>query len=982
MKDEQKFELTARYLDAYIRELLDGKEEAFIAITDISPEMLPDTYLRSGMGYTLTRVDRDNYSDAVRYRNDGAIKRLVLLCEDSIRRIDSLKDFIEYPIISGDREILWRILRSLFSVRKENRDLEECVSLLIRSVPMEIGDLLEYLDECISRRDGQCFFSMDKINDKLNRFDVWRSKGTSLTKAKLRRQLNYSKPDIVRQRLERALEDKAMPASLRQKIVEAMGKDRLDKLYGNTDFSEVEKYFRYRKPVRRQEKNQEQEEHLYEYSYDKCLKEENQKIQVVEDEIEEEYREPGEAGAQGDGPFDRAREIFVADERELKRCVEQIDELSALVDEYSVLEEKKTKWKKYIKELRSEFNAAVSRDDYRSITPVMLSRYCENQQKFISIYFEIMSWLLSDEVMNHLCDGTELVESLQMLFCKEDKGRVDMPFYHPVAGLYFLRLKKLYEEACRETEDLSQLSDIPSFMVNQEKLWFPIRFLQKEHKLYQLDYTSIREPGRITFYAEESRRANSTVNFRLFNSVIEEYILNNPYLGELYISIVDLNDIQGLPLLLRRLQRLVNDNKCFLSRIVISVVSLKEREIKQELARLYDMGMDDPSIYFRFIKRRYTREGQGQELDLTELLKDSDLLFFADTDVIYNSNKMVRFTEEPNEVRRRLERFSLDEQITFSLEGKNYIELLWDTLQRIQNGGGAVLSRWSNQELNMRKLREINGKVQSDEHFAAVIISANNRLLRHFYRESHYQIRKSRVSGNESMILILSQKNRKQELLEEGSNEAAFSLSMLLDELAGEENFCRQLLETENLQNIIFWVSYENGRLHYHCRIELKEREDIKEKEYPDDEKEKYRQFAEELISYAFSDKGSLALRFREMLVNELYGRVESYPLALALYQLSDNTAEPEVSVEIEEAGKQPPYKSTDVMELLDLSEFFNELIEVDGSSVTRFLEYYQREMLSHVLSVAEKENLLTERMRLNMKTIYERIKNQDGKGR
>ena len=980
MKDEQKFELTARYLDAYIRELLDGKEEAFLAITDISPEMLPDTYLRPEKGYTLTRVDRDHYSDAVRYRNDGAIKRLVLLCEDSIRRIDSLKDFIEYPIIPGDKEMLWRILRNLFSVRKENRDLEECVSLLIRSVPMEIGDLLEYLDECISRRDGQCFFSMEKINDKLNRFDVWRSKGTSLTKAKLRRQLNYSKPDIVRQRLERALEDKTMPASLRQKIVEAMGKDRLDKLYDNTDFSEVEKYFRYRKPVRRQEKDQEQEEHLYEYSYDKCLKEENQGIQAVEGEIEDEYRGSGEDKAQGNGPFDRARGIFAVDKRELQRCKEQIEDLSALVDEYSVLEEKKTKWKKYITELQLEFDAAMSREDYRSTTPVMLSRYCENQQKFISIYFEIMSWLLSDEVMNHLCDGTELVESLQMLFCKEDKGRVDMPFYHPVAGLYFLRLKKLYEEACRETEDLSQLSDIPSFMVNQEKLWFPIRFLQKEHKLYQLDYTSIREPGRIAFYAEESRRANSTVNFRLFNSVIEEYILNNPYLGTLYISIVDLNDIQGLPLLLRRLQRLVNDNKCLLSRIVINVVSLKEREIKQELARLYDMGMDDPSIYFRFIKRRYTKE--GRELDLKELLAESDLLFFADTDVIYNSNKMVRFTEEPNEVRRRLEKFSLEEQITFSLEGKNYIELLWDTLQRIQNGGGAVLSRWSNQELNMRKLKEINDKVQSDEHFAAVIISANDHLLRHFYRESHYQIRKSRVSGNESMILILSQRNRKQELSEEGSNEAAFSLSMLLDELAGEENFCRQLLETENLQNIILRVVYENGRLHYQCGIEVEEKEDVKEKEYPDDEKEKYRQFAEELISYTFSSKGFLALRFREMLVNELYGRVESYPLALALYQLSDITAEPEVNVEIEEAGKQPPYKSTDVMELLDLSGFFDELIEVDESSVTRFLEYYQREMLSHVLSVAEKENLLTERTRLNMKTIYERIKDQDGRGR
>ena len=44
-KDKEIFRLTAKYLSAYIRELTDGKEEVFIAITDINAEMLPDEYL-------------------------------------------------------------------------------------------------------------------------------------------------------------------------------------------------------------------------------------------------------------------------------------------------------------------------------------------------------------------------------------------------------------------------------------------------------------------------------------------------------------------------------------------------------------------------------------------------------------------------------------------------------------------------------------------------------------------------------------------------------------------------------------------------------------------------------------------------------------------------------------------------------------------------------------------------------------------------
>lgn len=969
-KNKRIFQLTAKYLSAYIQELTNGKEEVFIAITDINEEMLPDEYLLPVEGCLFVRAEQGDYADAVRYRNDGEIKKLVLLCSDSIRRIDSLKDFIEYPIIPEDRDLLWKLLIQAFEITGRDETLEEYVYTLVQNIPVEIGELLEYLEDCISREDKSIKFNRRKINDNVNRFGIWRTKGDGLNKGRLKRQIRYSKPDIVRQRLEKALEDKNMPDKLRKQIVSALGKDRLEKFIKEAEFEWVEEYFRYKKAAKKQKKEPEQEEHLYNYSYDMCLKEEGWNVAAVEEEIEAGWGEvPEETDGRG-ASFAKAKELFAVEEQELAACRKEIENLLGIVEEYGILRERKERWESCLTELLSAFDQAVVRGDFQKITPVMLSRYCKNQEGFLSAYFAALGWLLTDEVMNHLCENTEIVETFQTLFCREEKGRIEMPFYHPVAGLYFLQLKKLYETAYQEMENLEIISDLPSYIVEQEKLWFPVRFLQKGRKLYQLDYTSIRKPGKILFYEEENRGANSPVNFRLLNSVIEEYIIQNPYLGMLSVSIVDLDDFQGLPFLLRRLQKLVNGKTCLLSRITIQIISKRERELKRELERLYHMGMGDPGIYFRFIKGKYIDGGNEQEIK--DLLENCDLLFFADTDVIYNSGKMVRYTQEPNAVRKRLGDFKLNEQMECLQNGRNHIELLWDTLQRIQNGGGAILSKWNNQELNMRKLREISVKVKDDAHFEAVIVSANERLLRHIYREENYQIRKSRISGNASILLMLSQKNRKSELKEGGTEAAEISLSELLDELTGEEDFCRQLLETEGSQEIFLQAVYEDGKLFFVFVVETKE------KEAAEEEKEKYQQFAGELVKESF-DGGYTMAKFREMLIDEFYGKTENYPLALALYQADQGRGNsPEVKVKIQEPGETGHsgyYPTTDIMELLDMLGFFEQLVEVDESSVTRFMEYYKKEMLQHVLRTSEKEGFLETSMKRNMKNLYERIK-------
>ena len=165
-KDRRIFQLTAKYLSAYMQELTNGKEEVFIAITDINAEMLPDEYLLPVEGCLFVRAEQEDYADAVRYRNDRKIKKLVLLCSDSIRRIDSLKDFIEYPVIPEDMELLWKLLIQAFEITERDRTLEEYVYTLVQNIPVEIGELLEYLEDCISREGKIIKFNRRKINDR------------------------------------------------------------------------------------------------------------------------------------------------------------------------------------------------------------------------------------------------------------------------------------------------------------------------------------------------------------------------------------------------------------------------------------------------------------------------------------------------------------------------------------------------------------------------------------------------------------------------------------------------------------------------------------------------------------------------------------------------------------------------------------------------------------------------------------------------
>ncbi len=64
--------------------------------------------------------------------------------------------------------------------------MEEYVYTLVQNIPVDIREFMEYLGDCISK-EGDCIsFSRRKINDNVNRFGIWRTKGDGLNKGRLK----------------------------------------------------------------------------------------------------------------------------------------------------------------------------------------------------------------------------------------------------------------------------------------------------------------------------------------------------------------------------------------------------------------------------------------------------------------------------------------------------------------------------------------------------------------------------------------------------------------------------------------------------------------------------------------------------------------------------------------------------------------------------------------------------------------------------
>ena len=157
-----------KYMRTYIELLTKGRKEYFIAIVDIEKKLV-DGFLKLEADYAMAWFERKEYSQAVVLRNDKSVSRIVLFSNDSVKMIDSLKDFVEYPAIPEDRDIFWQCLTATFG-QEPDSDCKKVLETIMESRQIALEDLFQYLDSCIDKSGN---FKFSKIVRNLYQLELW-----------------------------------------------------------------------------------------------------------------------------------------------------------------------------------------------------------------------------------------------------------------------------------------------------------------------------------------------------------------------------------------------------------------------------------------------------------------------------------------------------------------------------------------------------------------------------------------------------------------------------------------------------------------------------------------------------------------------------------------------------------------------------------------------------------------------------------------
>ena len=160
-----------QYIEQYIRILTKGKSEFFLSLCDIEEELLEELDISELDGYEVVVVGKNDYSEAVRLRNNIHIQKIVLLSGEGVKHIDSLKDFNEYSVLSENRTIIWECLEKVFNVHL-SKELKGFLTAIFDQGEISLWELLQYL----SKSMGKNGISPKGLNENLPMLGIWKSK--------------------------------------------------------------------------------------------------------------------------------------------------------------------------------------------------------------------------------------------------------------------------------------------------------------------------------------------------------------------------------------------------------------------------------------------------------------------------------------------------------------------------------------------------------------------------------------------------------------------------------------------------------------------------------------------------------------------------------------------------------------------------------------------------------------------------------------
>ncbi|MCI9139762.1 MAG: hypothetical protein HFI78_08675 [Lachnospiraceae bacterium] len=974
-------------METYIELLTKGLKEYFIAIVDIEKN-LADKFLKREAEYAMTWFDRKEYSQAVVLRNDRNVSKIVLFSNDSVKMIDSLKDFVEYPAIPEDKSIFWNCLTKALG-QEPDIDCKRVLDSIMESRQIILEELFQYLNSCIGEAGNLEF---EKMVDNLYQLDLWRCEKIEKAKSKqyLKKLIRNSDPLLVETKLIGGIVEKKVefPVKKRQNIMKWLSKNDLKSVFYYVRYNEkIEELFKGsgRKP--KEPSQERQEEHSYENSYEYALQEmpeepmdqveemlfkpEIEKETVQEISLSHKVRSPRRSLEQEDEIlYDSRQKFSYEDEQKIE---EEFQEIRKLMELLSLTEEKKEFLREKLGELQQLFLEA--KKEGSRFTPAYLWHYAQSQEKFVKCYFALMGRCVSDKGIARMCLGMHFLSRLQRIFCREENGRIFMPFYHPLAGFYLISLQRKYEKF-RELLGIQTgefWEQIVRALIHKEVMDFPVRYLLNGEELYQLDYGSIQNINQeIIFEKIQEHTANSWVDIRLLNEDLLDYMERQKYLSEVNVTIVDIHDICKIASMTRKLKGFAKSKKSMLHKVVFNIISNKEEELKKQLQENMEMDLEYPQVLFRFTKEMYVN---GQEYDIERIIHDSDLLFLADSSILYQKPKLKEWRRQPNQLLLSFEELDIRKLFDEKQDNGNVLEILWDSMHFMELNHDVKLALWDTKELKQSLLNQIRQKVGGDSHRTVVILSSNPQLMQHMYHLPEFQVRHSILSGQEMLLVNFHAGSRRRLLEEKGEASVTVSLKPFLEGVSGLDDMKYILFDKDELSETPYLtISCQERVFNFKCMLFINNQE-----EEDRERKEHYRKLVKDIVLLLNKNNA-----FKKKFIMMLYEEVNNIQTALMLdylqrIEIKENSLDYEEQIGKPQKGS--PADIVAVMEFQKMLGFFRERNGIDEYAIHTFVEsgLYHIEMLRQCISVDQHMSLLDKDTIEKMKILYTKWEKKNG---
>lgn len=954
-----------QYMENYIEMLTMGQDEYLIAIADIDRQSAESFLNHQGEGraYEAAWFDRNDYSKAVILRNRIDSSRVVLLSDDSVKSIDSLKDFVEYPAIPEDFRILWVCLENTFEQKLEDRG-KRILEVVLENQRISIEDLLQFLGACMTKKG---FFSTDKIKKNLYRLDIWTIKEESPTKQYIKKVIRNSDPLAVEKKLMNGITESVVsfPSGVTKKIINHLSSNNFREVYRTVAYEEVKEVFKSSRQQNSDNTQERQEEPKYIHSYEYAIEE--QSGESMED-LENWLREKEQK--------ELLEEHFQQYQYPPKKEItDEFQDLTMRAEQLSLPEEKRKFLTERLGRLKTLCLEAIEQG--KLYTPVYLYHYAESQRKFVRCYMELLGICVSNSRIAQMCVGTGFLNQLQNLFCKRENNEIKMPFYHPMAGFYYLKLQRMYEENrnfLNGHQSLFREITIKALM-NKEMIEFPVRYMLMDKELFQLDYASLQnQTNHILFTSIKDYGANSWVNIRLVNEDLMDYIERQKYLSEVRVTIVDINDISEIMFIIERLRKLPSSTKCMVHKVILNVVSRKDEDLKQQLQESMEMDLEYPQVLFKFTKDLYM---QGEEYDLECIIRDSDLLFLADSNILYQKPKLAQWKGDSNWLQIGFEKLDTEKLlIQKSYEQGNVLEVLWDSIHHMELEEEVRMVCWNTRELKPSLLNQIRLSVRETPRLTVVMLSSNPQLLQHIYHLPGFQVRKKVMSGQEMLLVNFHQGSVRKYLQRGGNPAVTMELKPFLEEILGVHDLEQiiQYEEGDEKEEPYLTVCWEKGRFIFRCQVFVKEEAEEKES---GERSSHYEQLAEDII--ALSGYSTI---FKNKLITMLYEKADTYGAVLMVDHMRRIGIRKDGWEYCEKLSQQDQKKPVDIADILafqNMMEFLRSQKSIDEYSVNYFRSLFRKEMLEGCLHANRSLGFLEEKLVKKMEDLYTKIGEKNG---